>query len=385
MKKTLIFLMAVLLVAPFAFAGGDQEGGTSEEVEHRIGIAFDVGGRGDRSFNDSAYRGLRRLAEEYSGFIQGDPDNVDHGNRLQLRYLEPQEGGQDREQLLRIMAEDGYGLIFGVGFAYTDTLQTVAEDFPDTHFVLIDGTIEGLTEDSNITTVTFAEHEGSFLVGALAGLWIQENSPGSKIGYIGGMDIPLIHKFHGGYMAGAMYVNENLREDGMILGQYIGQDPSAFNDPQTAQNIANNMYNNGAEIIYHAAGASGSGLFNSAYEQDKWAIGVDSDQGVAYAESDTEQEQAIAEHIMTSMLKRVDNSVFLLSEQFVQNDGELEGGHVTYGLENRGVGVAVNEYNEDLVEPYMDEINELRQQVLDGEISVPTSDEQIDQWMQETF
>lgn len=383
MKKALIVLMAVLLVAPFALASGEKE--AAEEAEHKIGIAFDVGGRGDRSFNDSAYRGLRLLAEEYSGFIQGDPDNIDHGNQVQLRYLEPQEGGQDREQLLRVMAEDGYGLIFGVGFAYTDTLQTVAQDFPDTHFVLIDGTIEGLTEDSNITTITFAEHEGSFLVGALAGLWVQENSPGSRIGYIGGMDIPLIHKFHGGYVAGAMYVNESLREDGMIPGQYIGQDPSAFNDPQTAQNIANNMYNNGAEIIYHAAGASGSGLFRSAYQQDKWAIGVDSDQGIAYAESDTEQEQAIAEHILTSMLKRVDQSVFLTGQRYIENGGDIDGGHVTYGLENNGVGVAVNEYNEDLVSPYMDEINELRQQIIDGEISVPTTDENIDEWAEETF
>lgn len=386
MKKALVVLMAVLLIAPVALAGGKkEEGGAAAETEYKIGIAFDVGGRGDQSFNDSAYRGLVRLAEGYNGFIQGDPDDVDHGSRIQLRYLEPQEGGQDREQLLRVMAEDGYGLIFGVGFAYTDTLAKVAEDFPNTHFALIDGFIPDLTAESNITAISFAEHEGSFLVGALAGMWIKENSPGSRIGYIGGMDIPLIHKFHGGYAAGAMYVNESLREEGMIPGQYIGQDPSAFNDPQTALNIANNMYNNGAEIIYHAAGASGSGLFRSAYQQDKWAIGVDSDQGLIYASSDTEQERAIAEHIMTSMLKRVDTSVFLLGEQFIQNDGDIDGGYVTYGLANGGVGVAVNQHNEDIVSPYMDEIDELRQQIIDGNISVPTSDEDIDQWMEETF
>ena len=383
MKKALMVVLVLLLTLPFAFASG--EGEKTQEVQAKIGIAFDVGGRGDKSFNDSAYRGLRQLAEEYNGYIAGDPDQVDHGSQVELKYLEPKQGGQDREQLLRVMAEDGYGLIFGVGFAYTDTLQKVAKDFPDTHFVLIDSRIPELTEDSNITSVTFKEHEGSFMLGALAGLWLKDNAPGGKLGYIGGMDTPLIHKFHGGYMAGAMYVNENLRSEGMIMGQYIGQDPTAFNQPQVAERIANNMYGNGAEIIYHASGASGSGLFQAAYDNDKWAMGVDSEQGVVYRSSDSEQEQSIGEHIMTSMLKRVDTSVFNLGKEYLENDGEVDGGYVSYGLANNGVALAQNDWNADIIEPYSDELDSLREQIENGEISVPSTDEDVPQWAEETF
>ncbi|MBS3764344.1 MAG: BMP family ABC transporter substrate-binding protein, partial [Planctomycetes bacterium] len=355
-RVTVLIAVLALFVAQFAVAGGQgEEAAEGEETEYRIGIVFDVGGRGDRSFNDSAYNGLRQLAEEYNGYIADDPDDVDFGNRIELKYLEPREGGQDREQLMRVMAEDGYGLIFGVGFAFTDVIEKVASDFPDTHFGLIDGFVPELDEESNITSITFAEHEGSFLVGALAGMFAEDlDVENPKVGFIGGMDSPLIHRFGGGFTAGAVYANENLRDEDMILNQYIGQDPTAFSDPQTANDIAENMYGNGAEIVYHAAGASGSGLFNAAQDQGKWAIGVDADQGQVLAASDSAEEQAMAEHILTSMLKRVDNSVFLLSQEYIENDGEVDGGYTTYGLDDDGVGVAVNEYNEDLVSPYMD-------------------------------
>jgi basic membrane protein A and related proteins len=390
MKKLISILIVLALVAPvMVMAGGQQaEGGEAQEqeTEFKIAIAFDVGGLGDQSFNDSAYRGLRQVAEEYNGYVDSSAVDVDYGQRVQLKFLEPQEGGQDREQLLRILAEDGYNLIFGVGFAYTDVLGKVAADFPDVHFGLIDGFLPDLTAESNITSISFAEHEGSFLVGALAAMVMEDQGmEDARAGYVGGMDIPLIHKFHAGYMAGAMYVDPDLREDGAIMGQYIGQDPSAFADPQTAEQIARNMYNNDAGIVYHAAGASGAGVFQAASDLDKWAIGVDSDQGLIYAESDNAQQQAIAEHILTSMLKRVDQSVFLLSQEYIENDGSVDGGYVTYGLADDGVGVAVNEYNQDLVEPYMAEIEELKQMVIDGEISVPQDDANIPQWKEETF
>ncbi len=383
MKRTLLAaLAALMLIGLLISCGGDgEEEAEAAEPDHRIGIVFDVGGRGDQSFNDSAYRGLVMLAEEYEGFIQDDPDDVDYGSTIQMKYLEPQGTGQDREQLVRVLAEDGYGLIFGVGFAFADSMGKVAADFPDTSFGIIDATVDA----PNVTGITFAEHEGSFLVGALAGLYTADNSPGSPLGYIGGMDIPLIHKFHGGFFAGAMYANENLRGEDMLFGQYIGQDPTAFQDPQTAESIATSMYDRGAFIIYHAAGASGSGLFKAAAEMDQWAIGVDSDQGLILAESDSEEEQELAEHILTSMLKQVDNAVFQVGSEFIENDGELEGGVLTFGLDDDGVGVAVNEYNEDLVSPYMDEIDELKQQVIDGEITVPDSDTKVADWAAETF
>ena len=384
-RVLLLLLVAVVVLA--ACNRQEEEGqaaaAADTEPEYRIAIAFDVGGRGDRSFNDSAYNGLVLLAEEFDGYIDGDPDDVDFGSNIELKYLEPRQGGQDREQLLRVLAEDGYDLLYGVGFAYTDSLAKVAEEFPETHFVLIDGFVEGLDADSNITCIAFAEHEGSFLVGALAG-WVLEDM-GGRLGFLGGMDIPLIHKFHGGFMAGAMYANESLREDDGILGQYIGQDPTAFSDPQTAENIARNMYANDAEIVYHAAGNSGSGLFKAANDLDKWAIGVDSDQGLIYATSENEQEQAIAEDILTSMLKRVDQSVFLVAEDFINNGGSVDGGYRTFGLSDGGVGVAINDYNRELISPYTDDLDDLRQMVIDGEITVPDHDEKIPEWTAETF
>jgi basic membrane protein A len=198
------------------------------------------------------------------------------------------------------------------------------------------------------------------------------------------MDIPLIHKFHGGYFAGAMYANPQLRADDVLVGQYIGQDPSAFNDPATAENIARNMYDRNAFVIYHAAGASGTGLFQAALDEDRWAIGVDSDQGAVFAESDSEQEQRIAEQILTSMLKRVDTSVFDIASDLI-DDGEVNGGYRTYGLEDNGVAVAVNQYNEEILSPYLDRLEELQQMVVNGEIAVPDHDNQLEDWMAETF
>lgn len=381
MKRVLLVMLSLSLVAGFAFAAGAAP---EEEAEFRIGLAFDVGGKGDQSFNDSAYRGLVMLAEEYNGYIADDPDNVDFGGAVEMKYLEPRPGGQDREILLRTLAEDGYQIIYAVGFAHTDGVTKVSADFPDTHFVLIDGFIPELTADSNVTCVSFAEHEGSFLVGALAGLVVADNEPDAPIGFLGGMDIPLIHKFHGGYFAGALYTNPNLRDPDKLYGQYIGQDPEAFQDPQGGEAIAVNFFNRGAYIVYHAAGASGSGLFKAAAEADKWAIGVDSDQGLILSTSDSAEERALGEHVLTSMLKRVDNSVFITGSDFL-DDGDIDGGYLTFGLADGGVDIAVNEFNEDLLAPYLDEINELKQMVIDGEITVPQTEEVLYDWADETF
>ncbi|MFW5684820.1 MAG: BMP family lipoprotein [Spirochaetota bacterium] len=377
--KRIAIILGLLLLAGVVFAGGQQQ--ATAEPDYRIGIVFDVGGRGDNSFNDSAYRGLVMLAEEYGGYIADDPDNVNFGSDVELNYLEPQAGGQDREILLRTLAEDGYDLIFGIGFAFTESLGAVAGDFPDTKFAIVDAVVDA----PNVTSITFAEHEGSFLVGALAGLFVADREPGSPVGFLGGMDIPLIHKFHGGFYAGAMWTNPDLRSEDMLFGQYIGQDPTAFQDPQTAESIATNFYDEGAFIIYHASGASGSGLFSAAQEYDRWTIGVDSDQGLILAESDSAQERALAEHILTSMLKRVDNSVFQVASDFIDNGGSLESTIRTFGVADGGVGVAVNEYNEDLVAPYMDQIEEIRQQIVDGEITVPDTDADVRDWAMENF
>ena len=268
--KRFAVLMVLLLIGVLA---------VSAAPKFKIGMVFDLAGRGDNSFNDSAYNGLVAIAKGYKGWIQDDPSKVNFGTEVQLKYLEPKAGGQDREILLRALAEDGYQLIYGIGFLFSDALAKVAKDFPNTQFGLIDGYIPDLTDSSNITCLSFKENEGSFLVGAIAAL----KAKGKSIGFLGGMDIPLIHRFENGFDAGAMYVSKVYRANGMIMGQYIGKDPTAFNDPTNGYNISSNFYKQGAAIVFHAAGGSGDGLFKAAQESKKMAIGVDSDQGVIYA------------------------------------------------------------------------------------------------------
>ena len=300
--------------------------------------------------------------------------------KIELKYLEPKPGGQDREILLRVLAEDGYNLVIGVGFLYTDALTKVAADFPDVHFGLVDGFIPDLDKDSNITCLSFNEHEGSFLVGVIAALM----NDGGKVGFIGGMDIPLIHKFHGGFFAGAMYANSEMRAADMLLGQYVGKSPDAFNDPKTAESIAVNMYNQGATIIYHASGGSGDGLFKAAKDLGKLAIGVDSDQGLIYSSKESEQEKAVGEVILTSMLKQVDNSVFLTGKELVEN-GEVAGGYRAFGLVDNGVGYAVNEFNESKLTSVVKDVEEAKEKIIAGEIIVPDDDAKVEAWAQSMF
>jgi basic membrane protein A len=377
MKKTL-FVFLVLLMALPLFAGGKEE--AVVEAEYKVGICFDIGGRGDQSFNDSAYNGLVTIAKEYGGYIKDDPSNVNFGGNVEMKYLEPRAGGQDREVLLRVLSEEGYDLVIGVGFLFTDSIAKVAADFPNVHYGLIDGWLPDLTAASNITCLAFAEHEGSFLMGAVAGLM----NKGGKVGFIGGMDIPLIHKFQGGYYAGALYVNPALRDPKMLLGQYCGKDPQAFNDPKTAESIAVNFFKQGATVIYHAAGGSGQGLFKAAKDLKKVAIGVDSDQGLIYATSDNPEEKAMSEYILTSMLKRVDNAVFLTAKEYIDT-GKVTGGYRTFSLVDDGVGVAVNQFNEAKLKPIMAKIDELKQKIISGEIVVPDDDAKVEAWARATF
>lgn len=365
--KRLVILVAVLLVGIMALGAAPK---------YKIGLVFDLAGRGDNSFNDSAYQGLVQIAKAYKGYIEGDPDNVNFGSEIQIKYMEPKGGGQDREILMRALAEDGYNLIFGVGFMFTDSLAKVAKEFPDVQFGLIDGWLPDLNESSNITCLGFKENEGSFLVGAVAGLL----SKGKKVGFLGGMDIPLIHRFDNGFQAGAMYVNRGLRAKGRILSQYIGKDPGAFNDPTGGYNIASSFYKQGAGIVFHAAGGSGDGLFKAAEEAKALSIGVDSDQGLIYASAAEAATKARAKFILTSMLKRVDNSVFLSAKDLIEG-GRLAGGYRTFGLKEDGVGVAENQFNKALLAPVKAQIANLRKQIVDGKIVVPDENTDMAAWV----
>jgi len=373
MKKYLLF---ALLIPAILFAGCQKSGqAAGPKAKFKIGLAFDVGGRGDKSFNDSAYNGLKLIAQQYKGFIKDDPDNVNFGTDVEIKYLEPKQGGQDREQLLRVLAEGGYNLIFAVGFMYTDSVVKVAKDFPKVHFALIDGYTPNLDASSNITCLSFAADQSSFLVGALSGLMVADK-PKDKVGFIGGMDMPLIHDFQAGYIAGAAYVNPRLRKPGMILSQYIGKDPSAFNDPKTAASIADTMYKQGAYVIYHAAGGSGTGLFEEAKVNGKYAIGVDSDQGYGYMTNDKDPAaKEIGKYIVTSALKRVDEAVLLTAKGLIET-GTVAGGYKTFSLADDGVGIAQNDFNKDQFAPYMAKLDDLKAKIISGDIKVPTNDQE---------
>jgi len=366
--KRLFILVAVLLIGVFALGAAPK---------YKIGLVFDLAGRGDNSFNDSAYQGLVMIAKAYKGFIEGDPDKVNFGSEVQLKYMEPKGGGQDREILMRALAEDGYNLIYGVGFMFADVVAKVAAEFPDVHFGLIDGFVPDLTESSNVTCLGFTENEGSFLVGAVAAL----NAKGAKIGFLGGMDIPLIHRFDNGFQAGAMWVNKAYRKPGMILSQYIGKEPTAFNDPAGGYQIAASFYKQGAAVVFHAAGGSGDGLFKAAQETKKWAIGVDSDQGLIYASAKYAATKARGAFILTSMLKRVDNSVFLSAKDFIAGGGSVAGGYRVFDTKIYGVGYAENTFNKAALADVKARIDALKEGIATGQIAVPDENTDMAAWM----
>lgn len=318
--------------------GGDGgDGGAGEGL--RIGLVYDVGGRGDQSFNDAAYAGLTQAQDELG---------------VEIQDLEPSGGGEDREELLRTLADDGYDMIIGVGFAFAEAMGAVTADFPDTTFAIVDDA--SVTAD-NLTSLVFAEQEGSFLVGAAAAL----TSETGKLGFIGGVETDLIKKFEAGFIAGAQEVNP----DATVDVKYISQPPdfSGFNDPGTAKEIALGQYGAGADVIYHAAGGSGGGLFEAATETGGvWAIGVDSDQ---YLTAEPEVQGAI----LTSMLKEVDVAVFGAIEAFV--NGELEAGVQEFNLANDGIGFSTS--GDFLSEDIISQLEELKQRIIDGEIEVPTA------------
>jgi basic membrane protein A and related proteins len=345
----------------------------SAAPKFKIGLVFDLAGRGDNSFNDSAYQGLVQIAKAYKGYIDGDPDKVNFGTDVQIKYLEPKAGGQDREILMRALAQDGYQLIFGVGFAFADSLGKVAKDFPGTSFAIIDSFVDL----PNVTGLEFKENEGSFLVGAVAGLMAKK---GEKVAFLGGVDIPLIHRFENGFDAGAQYVNKDLRAAGMVLGQYISKDFSGFNDPTGGYNVATNLYKQGASIIFAAAGSSGDGLFKAADELKKSAIGVDSDQGAIYATSKDAATQARAKSVVTSMLKRVDNAVFAAGKEFIDSNGKLKAGDRRFGLAEDGVGFALNQWNQAALKPYLDALTRLKTNIIVGNIKVPDETTDMAAW-----
>jgi basic membrane protein A and related proteins len=335
--------------------GGTATGGGGAEcnADLKVGVAFDIGGLGDKSFNDSANAGLQQAIAD--GLVCEDNAIINEANST----------GSDRDQNIHALADAGMNLVVGVGFAFSPGINTIAPDYPDVDFMIVDGfatcgTACGLTNDAeaipNVADYTFKEQEGSFLVGAAAVLKCQCKT----IGFLGGQTGPLIEKFQAGYEAGAAQIDPEVE----VLVEYIGDDTTAFNDPVKGEQLSTAMYDDGAEIVYHAAGASGAGLFNAAVEAQKFAIGVDSDQ---YLTASPEQQP----WILTSMLKRVDVAVYNAIQAV--GDGTF-GGSQIFGMAEDGVDYATSN-PEALTADITEQLDKFKQQIIDGTIVVPDTPE----------
>ena len=316
---------------------GDPITFSGDTAAINFGLAFDTGGRGDGTFNDSAARGADKALDE-----------------LGVTYDELEATtAEDRKPNLETLTGNGNNPIIAVGFAFGDDLAQIAAANPETSYAIVDGFIA--CAPGNVTFLGFAEQEGSFLVGAAAAL----KSETGVIGFIGGQEGALIQRFEAGYTAGAKYINPDIE----VRVQYLGPegDNTAWSSPDEAKEIANGWYADGADIVYTAAGGSGQGTIEAAVESDKWAIGVDSDQWATA----TPDQQA---HILTSMLKRVDSAVF--ETITAAQEGTLAGGFLTYDLSADGVGYSTSG---GFIDDIVDQLEEIKAMIIAGDITVPTT------------
>ena len=294
-------LLAILLSLP----RGRRDAGAKPSSGFRVGLVFDIGGRGDKSFNDAAYLGLTRAERELA---------------VSVEFVEP-GGPEDREAALRLFAARKLDLVIGVGFIFSRDVDTVANDYPSVRFACVDyspafGPSGPLPIPNNVTGLAFRENEGAFLVGAAAGLLTRSK----HVGFVGGMDIPLIHKFDAGYRAGVAAVCPSCQ----VHGAYAGSTPDAFRDPARGKSIALAQIGLGADVLFHAAGSTGHGVFEAARDASVLAIGVDADQA-----------DEAPGTVVTSMIKRGDVAVF--DAILGAKEGHLQSGMLVLGLAEGGL------------------------------------------------
>jgi basic membrane protein A len=271
-------------------------------------VVFDMGGKFDKSFNEGVYNGVEQFKKETG---------------IEYREFEVTNETQ-REQALRRMAQRGADPVIGVGFAQAPAMEKVAKEYPDIRFAIIDAVVDL----PNVRSIVFKEHEGSFLVGMVAAM----KSGTGKVGFVGGMDIPLIRKFACGYEQGAKHING----DTEVVQNMTGTTPAAWNDPTRGSELAKSQFDRGVDVIYAAAGGTGVGVYQTADDSGKLAIGVDSNQNYLHPGT-----------MLTSMLKRVDVAAYKAFKD--ANDGNWTSGIQVLGLAEEGVGWALDEHNKDLV------------------------------------
>jgi basic membrane protein A len=343
--KRLLTVLGVLLVAHVALLFVRPRGSTSAPVGDAVdvGIVFDVGGRGDKSFNDGAYLGAERAEKQLGAHV---------------RFIEPGEGS-DREAGLRLLAAEGMDIVIGVGFIFTDDLTQLAKEYPNVKFAGVDYAVQTDAKGNpvlpppNLAALKFREEQGSFLVGALAALV----GKSKKVGFIGGMDIPLIHKFEAGYRAGVKYVCP----DCTVIAQYAGVTPEAFRNPGRGKELALSQYQSGVNIIFHASGSTGLGVFEAARSSHKLAIGVDADQW-----------NEAPNYVLTSMVKGVDAAVFDAIRRV--KDGSFKGGIYQFGLAEGGVGYVYDANNKAMIpDSVRARLNQIQADIIAGKIDVPST------------
>ena len=343
--KKLLALIAVLLAIHVAFLfvrpSGAEQPSAGDALN--VGIVFDVGGRGDKSFNDGAYLGAERAQRELGAHV---------------RFVEPGDGS-DREAGLRLLAAEHMDLVIGVGFIFTDDLTQLAREYPNTAFAGVDYAVSTdkdgnpIQPPPNLAALKFREEQGSFLVGALAAL----ESKTKKVGFVGGMDFPLVQKFEAGYKAGV----KKVCPDCQVISQYAGITPEAFRNPGKGKELGLSQYQSGVDIIFHASGSTGLGVFEAARQTGKLAIGVDAD-----------QYQEAPGHILTSMVKRVDAAVYDAIQRVKQHT--FKGGIFQFGLAEHGVDYVYDEHNRALIaDSVRTRVEALRQEIIAGHIQVPST------------
>jgi basic membrane protein A len=330
----LVALNVALLVIGHAIAPAEKARAADAMT---IGLVFDVGGRDDKSFNDAAWRGLEWARRDFG---------------VEVVTLEPSDGA-DREAALRQLAARKVDLVIGVGFIFSADLEKLARQFPDVAFAGVDyAPTDPAAIPPNLAGLRFREHEGSFVVGVIAGLTTRSK----VVGFVGGMKIPLIRKFEAGYEAGVKHVCPTCQ----VLGAYAGTEPKAFADPMLGQELASAQFDRGADVIYHASGKTGAGVLAAARERRKLAIGVDSDQ---FHEAPC--------CVLTSMIKRVDVAVHEVVGDVVQR--RFRGGLRELGLAEDGVGFVADGNNAHLLrDDVAAQARALSADIIAGKIQVPS-------------
>jgi basic membrane protein A len=330
----LLCLLASVLLSP---ACTTQSRERDDKSRIHVGIVFDIGGKDDRSFNAAAWQGVQRAEKDFPIVLR----DVEPGNPTSI------------EPAMRAFAERGYNLVIGVGFAQSPIMERVAKDYPNVNFAIIDGVIDL----PNVASLVFMEHQGSYLVGMIAA----RTSQTGTLGFVGGMDIPLIHRFEKGYEEGAHAVNPNIQ----VIQNYVGVTDGAWNNPGKGKELALAQIGKGADVIFTAAGNSGLGVFDAVEQYGKqngraqrFVIGVDSNQnGVKPG------------FVLTSMVKRVDNVVYQVVQELV--NGKFKGGFHVFGLAEDGVGYSVDQFNQDLLSPdTIKMVEEAKQKIINGQIQV---------------